>query len=422
MSQWHSATYGRAVSEGYVTPSPTRLRRSFVDTPTYSSSTPGLSGGARSPSLGFSTGRRTRKPSMSKEPYSAMIPPQRFEFHGRLVVVLDLDETLVFAREGPVLPRPGCGELLERLAELGCEVLVWTAGEREYAQEVLQRIDTPGVVQHCIYRHEKWWSGSAGYRKDIANLGRPMDLILFVDNTPDCLRGHEDNAILVSDFTSRTVNDSTLYSLQRLCHYLCTCRYPVPQALAHSDLVTKRTVRSDVGGQMTLYCLATDSAVGGVCCETRINRDLPVLRQLQYKTSPPKTRPENLNFFSDDSPRGPVNVALSRGRDPLPRGTYRDPVEYLTTRRHFEETMSPPTIYPGAYETAIAYAPSLEVPGFKRQLDEVPRASSYDSRTTEDYGSSLYGYDSMSPFAYRDTATQRSHCITPQRVHYSRGY
>ena len=93
---------------------------------------------------------------MSKDPYTAMVPPQRYEHHGRLVVVLDLDETLVYAREGPVLPRPGLEELLQTLRELQCEVIVWTAGERDYAQEVLQRIDTAGVVQHCVYRHEKW--------------------------------------------------------------------------------------------------------------------------------------------------------------------------------------------------------------------------------------------------------------------------
>eukprot|EP00759_Apiculatamorpha_spiralis_P033463 PhF_6_TR34743/c0_g1_i1/m.50566/K15731/CTDSP; carboxy-terminal domain RNA polymerase II polypeptide A small phosphatase len=311
---------------GNTTP---RLRAQIIDpiTPTTTTrSTPGMSPGpSPSPS------RRTRRPSMSKDPSSFMIPPQKYEHHGRLVVVLDLDETLVYAREGPILPRPGFNELLETLHQLQCEVLVWTAGERDYAQEVIQRIDTHGVVQHCVYRHEKWWSGQAGYRKDIANLGRPMDLILFVDNTPDCLRGHEDNSILVSDFTSRTRYDNVLVHLAQLVRSICNSGMSVPQALARSELVSRKTVRSDVGDHLALYTLVSDTAVGGVLSDQRVNRDLST-----YSTYQPSTTSTHISTHYFDSHSGyptSTNTTLGGGGySSLPQTSrYPTPPSYRTS-------------------------------------------------------------------------------------------
>eukprot|EP01084_Bolivina_argentea_P230585 389003_1 len=45
-----------------------------------------------------------------------------------ITVVLDLDETLVYAREGSVCIRYGAREFLQKLAEYGFEIIVWTAG------------------------------------------------------------------------------------------------------------------------------------------------------------------------------------------------------------------------------------------------------------------------------------------------------
>ena len=40
----------------------------------------------------------------------------------------------------------------------------------------------------------------AGYAKDLALVGRDLNEVLIVENTPDCIRGHEENGILVSDY------------------------------------------------------------------------------------------------------------------------------------------------------------------------------------------------------------------------------
>ncbi|EKF32946.1 hypothetical protein MOQ_003196 [Trypanosoma cruzi marinkellei] len=127
------------------------------------------------------------------------IPPVRAVDEGKLVVVLDLDETLVYSRSGKIILRPGINRLFDVLRGR-CETVVWTAGEKSYAMEVLQLIDPTHCIQHCIYRHEKWWTEKLGYIKDVAALGRPLHQTIIIDNTPDCLRAHTRNALLVRDF------------------------------------------------------------------------------------------------------------------------------------------------------------------------------------------------------------------------------
>ena len=78
-----------------------------------------------------------RSPSMNKGPYTHLVPPPRED---RYTVVLDLDETLIYARDGPLEVRPYFDEFLS-LLDGCCEVIVWTAGERSYAKAVIRNID-----------------------------------------------------------------------------------------------------------------------------------------------------------------------------------------------------------------------------------------------------------------------------------------
>ena len=75
-----------------------------------------------------------------------------------------------------------------------------TAGTREYALDVIRIIDTVCAVQHCIYRHPMWWSGDTGCAKDLRMLGRPMDRVILVDNTPSVFTLNPRNSLLVTDF------------------------------------------------------------------------------------------------------------------------------------------------------------------------------------------------------------------------------
>ncbi|KAG5235115.1 carboxy-terminal domain RNA polymerase II polypeptide small phosphatase [Salix suchowensis] len=71
-------------------------------------------------------------------------PPQKFDF----VVRPKIDgETMNFY----VLKRPGVDAFLEALGAK-YEVVVFTAGLKEYASLVLDRIDTKGMISHRLYR------------------------------------------------------------------------------------------------------------------------------------------------------------------------------------------------------------------------------------------------------------------------------
>lgn len=152
-----------------------------------------------------------------------LVPPPRDEDVGKLVVVLDLDETLIFSRGNRVFERQGVGKLLQTLKGR-CEVIVWTAGTRDYALDVIRIIDPYFSIQHCIYRHPMWWNGEIGCTKDLRMLGRPMERVLLIDNTPEVFRATPQHGILVSDFLGKEApvggqGDRTLTVLADIFEY-----------------------------------------------------------------------------------------------------------------------------------------------------------------------------------------------------------
>eukprot|EP01063_Lacrimia_lanifica_P021340 TRINITY_DN28640_c0_g1_i1.p1 TRINITY_DN28640_c0_g1~~TRINITY_DN28640_c0_g1_i1.p1 ORF type:complete len:258 (+),score=93.86 TRINITY_DN28640_c0_g1_i1:121-894(+) len=223
---------------------------------------------------------RGRAPTMLCEPNKAMIPPQTKDDKGRICIVLDLDETLIYARDGPLYARPGLDELLEVLHEK-FEPVVWTAGVRAYAQAVVRNIDKKNVIRHCVYRHRKWFSGCAGYNKDLTLLGRDMDKLLILENTPDCVRGNETNGIVVTDYEADDYDpnqrDISLYAIKDLLLDLADKveqrGMTVPQYIQTTNLLQCRSIQTDIDDELAVYCLDTWDFMARKA--QRINRDLP---------------------------------------------------------------------------------------------------------------------------------------------------
>eukprot|EP01063_Lacrimia_lanifica_P033869 TRINITY_DN614_c0_g1_i1.p1 TRINITY_DN614_c0_g1~~TRINITY_DN614_c0_g1_i1.p1 ORF type:complete len:312 (+),score=82.56 TRINITY_DN614_c0_g1_i1:112-1047(+) len=171
---------------------------------------------------------RERLPSMLKEEGAYLLP--RLPAHvakDHLTIILDLDETLAYRRGGPLVMRPYLTEFLQLLATVDCEVVVWTAGMRSYAQQIIAQIDPHGVITHCVYRHAKWYPSGKGrgvdaadercsgnvITKNLALTGRCPNYTLIVDNTPDCVMHNALNGIVVNDFTPDCAHDTTLLAL-----------------------------------------------------------------------------------------------------------------------------------------------------------------------------------------------------------------
>ncbi|RNF16917.1 nuclear lim interactor-interacting factor [Trypanosoma conorhini] len=140
--------------------------------------------------------RKRRKPTMARHKERLVDPPVGAS--KKYTVVLDLDETVVYAREGPLYARAYLHELLRSIKDK-FEVIVWTAGEREYAKNILEEINQDHIIQHLIYRHGAWFC-SEDYTKDLKKLGRNIDYVIIVENTADCVRANPQNGIIVEDF------------------------------------------------------------------------------------------------------------------------------------------------------------------------------------------------------------------------------
>jgi carboxy-terminal domain RNA polymerase II polypeptide A small phosphatase len=219
---------------------------------------------------------RNRAPSMSHETSRFVLPEQAPEDRDKIVLVLDLDETLVYAREGPLFARPGLDEFFEVCSQR-CELVVWTAGLRAYAQAIIRSIDKKNVVKHCIYRHSKWFTGQAGYRKDLQALGRNLDKTIIIENTPDCIRGHQQNGILVEDYEGGERADNTIPALTDVIRALTESNMSVPQFVTTCPLLTRGPVQTDIGDYIQVYTLNVGLWKPGQ--HKRVNRDLPVAQQ-----------------------------------------------------------------------------------------------------------------------------------------------
>lgn len=216
---------------------------------------------------------RHRAPSMNQELHSKwVLPEQDPRFRGKLTLALDLDETLVYAREGPLYARPGLDEFFKLCKEKCVEVVVWTAGLRAYAQAIIRNIDKERVVSHCIYRHSKWFTGYAGYQKDLSALRRPLDRVLIIENTPDCIRGYQQNGILVEDYEGGETADNTIPALMDLVRNLCDSSMTVPQFIASCSMLKYGPIQTDIGDFINVYRL--DVEVWKPNEHTRVNRDL----------------------------------------------------------------------------------------------------------------------------------------------------
>ena len=139
--------------------------------------------------------------------------------YNRPLLVLDLDETLVHAsvanaircdfqftvssEYGPVPVyvrlRPHVKEFLQRVSQM-FEVCVFTASVSDYADKVMDRLDPSGqLIHHRLYReHCTFMEGS--YVKDLSRLGRRMERLCLVDNSPVTYALQPENAYPITSW------------------------------------------------------------------------------------------------------------------------------------------------------------------------------------------------------------------------------
>jgi Dullard-like phosphatase family protein len=154
----------------------------------------------------------------SAEP-TALLPPTS----ARYTLVLDLDETLVhyveIGDEAEVLIRPYCCEFLAEMSQ-HYELVIFTAGLQDYADWVLDQLDTERYIKHRLYRNHTVQDGNA-YLKDLSRLGRDLASTIIVDNVAENFKLQPENGIFIKSWFDDTNDDA----LQQLAPLLRSKRY-----------------------------------------------------------------------------------------------------------------------------------------------------------------------------------------------------
>ncbi|XP_055384275.1 phosphatase Herzog, partial [Condylostylus longicornis] len=173
-------------------------------------------------------GSTTPPPLPDQQRY--LLPAVKHSDMHRKCMVIDLDETLVHSSFKPipnadfivpveidgvihqvyVLKRPHVDEFLMKMGEL-YECVLFTASLAKYADPVADLLDRWNVFRARLFREScVYYRGN--YIKDLNRLGRDLQKIVIVDNSPASYIFHPDNAVPVKSWFD-DVTDSELLEL-----------------------------------------------------------------------------------------------------------------------------------------------------------------------------------------------------------------
>jgi RNA polymerase II subunit A small phosphatase-like protein len=187
----------------------------------------------------------------------------------RILLILDLDETLVHAREEPlerpadftlynyhVYRRPYLDQFIERCAQC-FDLAVWSSASDDYVREVTQTIFPEPNQLHFIwgrsratlrrsveeeFSHSPYWLGHMAYLKPlhkVKRLGWDLERVLIVDDSPEKSVRNYGNAIHPSAYEGNE-NDDELVHLATYLETLKDC--------ANVRKIEKRRWRSKLKG------------------------------------------------------------------------------------------------------------------------------------------------------------------------------
>jgi len=183
-------------------------------------------------------------------------------------LVLDLDETLVHYFEhdgiGNYDIRPGMHEFLERMNQLGYELVIFTAATQDYADWVIDQIDPTKLITYRLYRqHALPWGPI--FVKDMSRLGRDLDRTLIIDNVQENFMLQPHNGIFIVTWYDDP-HDTALFALTPLLDELIATRSKVPDILdKYRDQIPTWAgfdQFSQLGGDYSEFDLAGEDGLG----------------------------------------------------------------------------------------------------------------------------------------------------------------
>ncbi|CAD8124488.1 unnamed protein product [Paramecium sonneborni] len=127
-------------------------------------------------------------------------PLIRQELQKQLCIIMDLDETMGHYNEqlNKFISRPWLLQFLESIRVFS-EIIVFTAGQQNYADNAISQIQCDHLIDHRLYRHHTMYNG-IHFIKDLRKVGRPLEKTIIIDNTPISFQLQQDNGILISSW------------------------------------------------------------------------------------------------------------------------------------------------------------------------------------------------------------------------------
>ena len=155
-----------------------------------------------------------------EQPQVPFLPMKSESDRREYTLVIDLDETLVhyFEEEGGenayVKVRVGCESFIRELSKY-CEIVIFTAGVKIYADIVLDGLDSKNKIDFKLYRQHTDIVNGINI-KDLSKLGRDLSKVVIVDNICENFQRQPENGLHILDFEGDENDQELLYLLEDL--------------------------------------------------------------------------------------------------------------------------------------------------------------------------------------------------------------
>lgn len=141
----------------------------------------------------------------------------------KYTLVLDLDETLIHFKNDVNKPkfliRPYAYCFLRNLST-NFEIIIFTAAQKEYADWILDKIDSKNNIVYRLYR-EHCQMSKTSHIKDLRLLGRDLSKTIIVDNFAENFALHRENGICIKSWYG-DMTDEALVGLEKVLLQLAT--------------------------------------------------------------------------------------------------------------------------------------------------------------------------------------------------------
>ena len=136
------------------------------------------------------------------QPEAPYFSPKNPEDKREYCLVLDLDETLVHyfedENEAYVKVRMGAENFIRQLSKY-CEIAIFTASTKYYADIVIDGLDCKDLIDYRLYRQHTTSINGINI-KDLSRLGRDMNKIIIIDNIEENYQLQPNNGLNICDF------------------------------------------------------------------------------------------------------------------------------------------------------------------------------------------------------------------------------